>query len=1146
VARGRSSGNVTWAALALLCAAGQATAGTLLDLVNPPGLNPTPYALTFTASGSTTDISFAGYQAPFRLFVNGISLTSGGANLLGATWTFTPYDPADTSDAGQSADKYGTGTNGLFFADGVGRLDRFDQVVPTVAGKTYTLNFQFSNYPFGAGPGNAPSELVVSASNATPESASVILIPGGGGAAQVTLPGGTVSTPYSQTLPASDGNPPYSWTMLGGALPPGLSLSGDGTLSGTPAQAGTFEFSGKVTDTSGASASSMFLVTIAPKGLTFTTASTLPNGIAGSDYPAQVFTATGGNAPYTFQTTSVLPGGLTFSGGAISGIPTTAGAFSFIVAATDSSSPALTASAPFKLTVQPARPDLILSQASLVFSLKLGATGVPSGASVSVRSSVATQPLNYSVAVTPAVPWLDVTGGGTTPGTIGATLDLKALLLGGGISNTSIVVTCIAPSPCAGNSQSIGVSLNVSSAPPQLSLTDSLLSFSTQTSNPQPISRAVGLRNVGGGAITVNSIATTDNFVSISGTPATVAGGPFNYFTVTVNPANLTAGYYQSAILVNTSAGLANVPVTLLISPNPIMTLNPSGTRFQQAAGSSPGNPNGSFLVDVSGSSTVYWNATLLPGASWLTLNTASGTSTSANPGAVSFSVNPALAASLTAPTYYGAIQVTSSDVADSPQTFIVILNVSPATSPSLANPTPAGLVFIYNGTAAPAEQDIHVYASSQTQVGYQASSDSTWLQVVPTIGSTSTASPGTGHVTVSPSGLASGVYRGNVSYALSSAAVPGIGVTLIVEPGVAAADRTTSAGAIPRATTCAPTQLVPTQTGLLNNFAEPAAFPTPLTVLLVDNCGNPTASGQVVATFSNGDPPLALNATDASSGTYSGTWTPRNTTSQVVITVRATAAGLPAATVQTLGQVTPSAAPLLTQNGTLNAFAIAPEPGVPIAPGTIVQIYGANLAGQTTSASTIPLPGSINQTSVIIGGLMAPLYFVSPGQINAQVPFELAAGNPYQVIVSANGALSTPNAIQLTSDAPGIAQFAAGQAIAQHLSDNSLITETSPAKPGENIVFYVAGMGLTNPGVASGIASPSTNLPALLDAATLTLNGAPIPPANILFAGLTPTLVGLYQIDFQVPANAPNGDLPLVLTQTSGVSNSTILPVHN
>jgi uncharacterized protein (TIGR03437 family) len=216
---------------------------------------------------------------------------------------------------------------------------------------------------------------------------------------------------------------------------------------------------------------------------------------------------------------------------------------------------------------------------------------------------------------------------------------------------------------------------------------------------------------------------------------------------------------------------------------------------------------------------------------------------------------------------------------------------------------------------------------------------------------------------------------------------------------------------------------------------------------------------------------------------------------------------------------------------------------GAAIAPGTIVQIYGTNLSGQPASASAVPLPNKLNSTSVLIGGKFAPLYYVSPGQINAQVPFELSSGQQYQVIVNANGALSTPNPISLSDSAPGIASFPDGGIIAQHL-DGSLIQETSPAAPGEVIVFYVAGMGLTNQDIASGTASPSTNLATPVNSPTLTLQSIPV--TNILYAGLTPTLVGLYQIDFQVPATAPNGDLQLVLTQADGSGNTTVLPVHN
>jgi len=181
--------------------------------------------------------------------------------------------------------------------------------------------------------------------------------------------------------------------------------------------------------------------------------------------------------------------------------------------------------------------------------------------------------------------------------------------------------------------------------------------------------------------------------------------------------------------------------------------------------------------------------------------------------------------------------------------------------------------------------------------------------------------------------------------------------------------------------------------------------------------------------------------------------------------------------------------------------------------------------------------------TSVIVGGLEAPLYFVSPGQVNAQIPFELTPGQPYQVIVSNNGALTTPETIQSTAVTPGVASLPSGYANAQHAAESSPITDASPAKPGEFIVIYLAGMGVTTVPVASGAGSPSSPLAQTVEAPTITLDSEPV---SVLFSGLTPALAGLYQIDLQVPADAQNGDLTLVVNQPGYQGGSVILPVHN
>jgi uncharacterized protein (TIGR03437 family) len=296
------------------------------------------------------------------------------------------------------------------------------------------------------------------------------------------------------------------------------------------------------------------------------------------------------------------------------------------------------------------------------------------------------------------------------------------------------------------------------------------------------------------------------------------------------------------------------------------------------------------------------------------------------------------------------------------------------------------------------------------------------------------------------------------------------------------------------------------------------------------------------VVNFSNNDPPLALSLVNGNTGLYSGTWIPANTSGQVTVLATVTANGFTATTSIT-GGVVANTAPMLAPGGALHIY--NPLVGAPIGQGTILQIYGSGLGASPAVATSLPLTTTINGTSVSVGGIPAALYFVSSGQIDAQLPLELTPGNSYPVVVNANGQLSTATTIQVTAATPGIAAFATGQIVAQH-GDFSLVSETSPAVPGEFLVMYLSGMGLTGVTVEDGAPSPDpSNLLLLSPVAvpTLTLNSTSIP---IYFSGLSPGYVGLYQMNFQVPPGTPNGDMLLTVSQAGKTSNSVILPVHN
>jgi plastocyanin domain-containing protein len=154
-----------------------------------------------------------------------------------------------------------------------------------------------------------------------------------------SLPPGAVTAPYRQALGVSGGTGPYAWSVVPGTLPPGLSLSATGTISGTPTASGSYAFTVTVADATGATATKALSITVSDPQLMITTTS-LPSGTVGTSY-SQAVDVDGVFPPFVWSVVSgSLPPGLslptaTAGNGTISGTPTTAGTYSFTVQVTD-------------------------------------------------------------------------------------------------------------------------------------------------------------------------------------------------------------------------------------------------------------------------------------------------------------------------------------------------------------------------------------------------------------------------------------------------------------------------------------------------------------------------------------------------------------------------------------------------------------------------------------------------------------------------------------------------------------------------------------------------------------------------------------------------------------------------------------------
>ncbi len=772
-------------------------------------------------------------------------------------------------------------------------------------------------------------------------------------------------------------------------------------------------------------------------------------------------------------------------------------------------------------------PALHLSSSSLTFSAIANGPNPPMQA-ITV-TSVSSTAIDFALLVdsgapgTPVPSWLTVTPLlATTPAQIRVAVNPAAL----------------APGPYSGRIQltdrkgvSLGiiipVTLQTTTGTPQFDVTPSevIFSYSVSAGNVQ---QGILVRSLGPGAIAPVSTSVVSGYPWLSATVAactTVC--PVN---VNVAISTLSPGAHSGLLQITTAAGSkpVDVPVSVFVADHgPFDQLSASGVYFEAVQGSGLSDSRSVSLIN-NGDSPSTWAANVTAGSPWLSVSPASGITAPGTATVLTVSMN--LGSQATG-ALGGMISITSQD----PNAVTLYLPAVLEVDNSGTAPTPvlsAGGLVLTSQAGAPesVEQMLMLSAASTTPINFQAyPQSSSWLSLVPLRGLASNAPT---PLTVSAAALdqALGFYSGliNIGFGTSSVRTLHAGFAVTAAQGAA----------------CQPQLTYLTEIAVPDNFSVYTGAPTPLEVVFVDDCGTPIVKGAVTATFSNGDPGIELIG--IGNGHYVQTWTPLNPSSSLPggslsIAFQGFAPPLQPASTEVIGTVVTGALPAIASGGVINSF--ISSKGLPVAPGAVVQLFGSSLAPGTASGTVANgfLSTVVEGVSVTVGGLAAPIAYASAGQINLQIPAELQANRQYQVIVNNNGVNSKPEPINTIAVQPVLAAFSDGTVIAQNVN-YQLINAQNPAHSGDIIMLYLTGMGATNPPVPTGMLAPGSPLALTSIQPQVTIDGV---AANVVFSGLTPGGVGLYQINVQIPAGTRSADLPIVVSQSGIASNTAIVSVR-
>ena len=237
------------------------------------------------------------------------------------------------------------------------------------------------------------------------------------------------------------------------------------------------------------------------------------------------------------------------------------------------------------------------------------------------------------------------------------------------------------------------------------------------------------------------------------------------------------------------------------------------------------------------------------------------------------------------------------------------------------------------------------------------------------------------------------------------------------------------------------------------------------------------------------------------------------------------------------------STAPAIVSAGIVNSASFVAG----LAPGSLATAFAAGVLDTpgVLMAAQVPLPTSVGGVSVTVNGIAAPIYGIAnqggQEQVNFQTPFEIAGQRTASVVVTRGGRASAPAAAPVLDFQPAI--YASGtQAVVVHNADYSLVSASRPLQRGEYAFLYATGLGSVANRPPTGAGGPAPALAGTLSNVQVTLASA---TCEVEYSGLAPGFVGVYQVNFRVPSNAPAGSGDLAVSVGGASSPAVKAPVQ-